>query len=55
MSEEMVANILIVDDTIENLRLLAGALGAQGYRVRASSNGSHALDSAAQETPDLVL
>ena len=55
MTDKPAANILIVDDTIENLRLLAGALGSQNYRVRASPNGVHALESAAQEVPDLVL
>ncbi len=55
MTDKLAANILIVDDTVENLRLLAGALSSQNYRVRASPNGVHALESAAQEVPDLVL
>ena len=55
MNERVTANILIVDDTIENLRLLSSALSAQNYRVRASPNGAHALQAAAEEVPDLVL
>jgi PAS domain S-box-containing protein len=48
-------NILIVDDTAENLRLLAGVLSAQGYEVRTAPSGSLALMSVRQRLPDLVL
>ena len=49
------ANILIVDDTPENLRILVQLLQGQGYRVRPVTNGAHALRSAQKQLPDLVL
>ena len=39
-------DILIVDDTPANLRLLSQMLSAQGYRVRAVTSGARALASA---------
>ncbi len=50
-----IGNILIVDDTAENLRLLAGMLAAAGYEVRPVTNGRQALQAAAHSAPDLVL
>jgi putative two-component system response regulator len=44
-----------VDDTPENLRLLAGALLEQGYKVCAFPSGPMALRAVAQDVPDLVL
>ena len=49
------ASVLVVDDTIENLRLLSNLLGEQGYEVRAVTNGRHALQAAEHDPPDLVL
>jgi signal transduction histidine kinase len=49
------ASILVVDDTIENLRLLSGMLTEHGYDVRPVTSGRLALQAAAHETPDLVL
>lgn len=49
------ANILIVDDTPDNLRLLAGILEEQGYDVRPASSGSRALAAVQAERPDLIL
>ena len=49
------ANILIVDDTPANLRLLIGILAAQGYSVRPAPDGSLAIASAQAEPPDLIL
>ncbi|MCB0224781.1 MAG: hybrid sensor histidine kinase/response regulator, partial [Anaerolineae bacterium] len=49
------ANILAVDDTPENLRILVQLLQEQGYRVRPVRNGIHALMSAQKEPPDLIL
>ncbi|TAG01708.1 MAG: response regulator, partial [Oscillatoriales cyanobacterium] len=37
------ANILVVDDTPQNLRLLAGILSDKGYQVRPVPNGKLAL------------
>ncbi|MFM8322687.1 MAG: diguanylate cyclase [Chloroflexota bacterium] len=48
------ANILIVDDTPENLRLLNQMLKQQ-YKVRLAPNGSIALAAARAAPPDLVL
>ena len=48
-------NIVVVDDTPENLRLLASLLGAQGYEVRPVTNGRQALEAIDRDPPDLVL
>ena len=39
--------ILIVDDTPANLKLLSQILSGQGYKVRVAVNGSQALASVA--------
>lgn len=49
------ANILIVDDAPENLRLLTQLLQKQGYRVRPAPNGAHALATVLKAPPDLIL
>ncbi|MEG4987474.1 response regulator [Microcoleus sp. BR0-C5] len=49
------ANILVVDDTPENLRLLTGILSEKGYQVRPVPNGKLALSAAQKIPPDLVL
>jgi light-regulated signal transduction histidine kinase (bacteriophytochrome) len=51
----MEANILVVDDTPENLRLLMGILAEQGYRVRPVPSGTRALSTVQIELPDLIL
>ncbi len=48
-------NILIVDDTLDNLRLLSKILLDSGYKVRAVSNGTKALATIKKEPPDLIL
>lgn len=48
-------NVLVVDDTAENLRLLASMLGEKGYEVRPVTNGKHALQAADRLAPDVVL
>ncbi|MDM8549047.1 response regulator [Desulfobacterales bacterium HSG2] len=48
-------NILIADDTPENLRLLSGLLTDQGYEVRPAPNGRLALSGARTILPDLIL
>ncbi|MEH1810518.1 GGDEF domain-containing response regulator [Nostoc sp.] len=48
-------NILVVDDTPENLRLLAKMLELQGYTIRKSLNGRMALQAAYRHPPDLIL
>jgi signal transduction histidine kinase len=49
------ANILVVDDTVANLRLLVNLLVERGYKVRPASNGMMALSAAQTEPPDLIL
>jgi signal transduction histidine kinase len=49
------ANILVVDDTVANLRLLVNLLVERGYKVRPASNGLMALSAARMEPPDLIL
>jgi len=48
-------NILIVDDTPDNLRLLAKILESQGYTVRKSLNGRMAIEGVRRDPPDLIL
>ena len=48
-------DILVVDDTPANLRLLAGMLTDQGYKVRPAPNGRLALTAARAAPPDLIL
>jgi diguanylate cyclase (GGDEF)-like protein len=51
----MEANIIVVDDTRENLRLLSNILKEQGYQVRPVPLGSRALAAAKSRPPDLIL
>ena len=48
-------DILIVDDTPANLRLLAQLLMEHGYKVRAVLNGQRAIEAAQAQVPDLIL
>jgi DNA-binding response OmpR family regulator len=48
-------NILIVDDTPANLRLLGAMLSEQGYKTRSVVNGEMALTAARSAPPDLIL
>jgi signal transduction histidine kinase len=50
-----VSQILVVDDTPENLKLITEILAGRGYRVRAASSGRLALKTVAVELPDLIL
>ncbi|MBN1218564.1 MAG: response regulator [Anaerolineae bacterium] len=49
------ADILVVDDTVANLRLLVDLLTNNGYKVRPATNGTIALSAARAEPPDLIL
>ena len=49
------ADILIVDDTPANLRLLSQMLAEHGYRVRPVPDGPLALEATRAEVPDLIL
>lgn len=47
--------VLIVDDFVENTRILEAFLGAKGYAVSSASNGQDALDQVAAAPPDIIL
>jgi len=47
--------LLIVDDEESNRDMLSRRLRRQGFEVALAENGSQALDSIRQQTPDLVL
>lgn len=55
MQDRAAETVLIVDDTADNLRLLAQMLAEGGYDVRAATSGERALELAAADPPDLVL
>lgn len=52
---EPVAHILIVDDEIENRRLLELLLHSEGYATVTAANGEQALASIAECAPNLIL
>ncbi|WP_295992825.1 response regulator [Rugamonas sp.] len=47
--------ILVVDDTLDSLKLMSDTLKAEGYEVYATDNGELALGAAASRHPELVL
>jgi signal transduction histidine kinase len=49
------ADILVVDDTPDNLRLLSTMLSEQGYKVRKVISGQLALRVVSVASPDLIL
>ncbi len=49
------AKVLVVDDTPNNVKLLADLLAVKGYAVATAGNGEEALAKIASERPDLVL
>jgi twitching motility two-component system response regulator PilH len=49
------ATILVVDDSPTDLKIVSGALQAQGYRILTASNGEEAIDKATREQPALVV
>ncbi|NLX24296.1 MAG: response regulator [Phycisphaerae bacterium] len=51
----MSGSILVVDDMIDNVRLLNGLLDERGYEVRSATDGVRALASVKAEPPDLIL
>lgn len=50
-----VADILIVDDKLENIRFLSDFLSKQNYQVRKAINGQAALKAVKTLPPDLIL
>jgi diguanylate cyclase (GGDEF)-like protein/PAS domain S-box-containing protein len=49
------ANILIVDDELQNRKLLEALLLPEGYRTISAANGDEALAAIAKQAPDLIL
>ena len=49
------AKLLVVDDTPQNVKLLADLLAAKGYAVVTAASGPEALKAVEAERPDLVL
>ncbi|MBM4450889.1 MAG: response regulator, partial [Chloroflexi bacterium] len=52
---ESSADILVVDDTPENLRVVVALLKEAGHTARGIPNGELALQSVAKQPPDLIL
>ena len=48
-------DLLVVDDTVDNLRLLIEILSRRGYTVRPAPSGSLALEALRERLPDLIL
>ncbi len=51
----LTGDILLVDDTLDNLKVLTALLYQRGYDVRGVTTGSAALMGAAAQPPDLIL
>lgn len=54
-AEQEPAHILIVDDTVDNIKLLSDLLELEGYQVRSSASGPEALAALSRDRYDLVL
>jgi two-component system, sensor histidine kinase and response regulator len=54
-NQSITGNILIVDDTPANLRLLSAMLRHEGHEVRMAITGTAALKTIQVELPDLIL
>jgi len=55
VSSSIQGDILVVDDTLPNLRALSAMLTEQGYKVRGARDGPTALMIAEGKPPDLIL
>lgn len=49
------ANILVVDDTVDNVRVLSQMLAGEGYKVLKALSGKMALMACQSNPPDLIL
>ena len=49
------AGVLLVDDSLDNLRVLQQFLEAKGYKVRTAAGGALAIEAAESAPPDLIL
>ncbi len=54
-ASNLTGDVLIVDDTVANLKLLADLLTGEGLTVRPANNGELALSSTELRQPDLIL
>ncbi len=54
-SSNAIADILVVDDTPENLQLLSEMLKSWGYKARPVPSGGLALQAARSKRPDIIL
>ena len=54
-SPPVAAKVLVVDDTPQNVKLLADVLGAKGFLAITAFSGEEGLAKVASEAPDLVL
>lgn len=54
-NKPFIADILIIDDKLENIRLLSDFLSKQNYQVRKAINGQAALIAVQTLPPDLIL
>ena len=54
-SENQKARVLIVDDTLENIKVLGTILRQQGYQLNVAQNGLQALQQVQKVVPDLIL
>jgi len=52
---ESQAKILVVDDEVDNVRVLEPCLLRRGYEVVKARNGAEALQQVEREQPDLIL
>jgi len=55
MTGPAVPKILVVDDTPQNVKLLADVLTVKGYAVATAASGAEALERIQSQRPDLVL
>ena len=51
----MKEKILIVDDELENLKLVGMFLQSKGYRIVAAKNGTQGIEKAKEEMPDVIV
>ncbi len=51
----MKEKILIVEDNLQNMRLIEMTLRPKGYRLLTATDGEEALDMATREKPDLII
>jgi light-regulated signal transduction histidine kinase (bacteriophytochrome) len=55
LGKPVTPDILLVDDTLDNLKVLSRVLMVQGYHIRKALNGRMALQACQTVIPDLIL